>query len=71
MKLKETHITENKAIASYIELDSSYQYKCPICGEIQEMIDLTEREEANFKKGDSVYYECEFCEAITEVTCGD
>lgn len=69
MKLKETHMTENKAIASYIELDSSYQYKCPICGEIQEMYDLTEREEANFKKGDSVYYECDFCEAITEVTC--
>ena len=71
MKLKTTHNTSQTAYAFYSELDSSYMYECPICGEIQEMSDLTEREEANFKKGNSVYYECDFCEAITEVTCED
>lgn len=71
MKLKEAYPTENKGVAYYIELDSSYQYECPICREIQDMYDLTEREESHLRKGDSIYYECDFCKTITEVTCGD
>lgn len=71
MKLKTTYTASQTATASYSELDSSYMYECPICGEIQLMSDLTEREEGYLQKGSSVYYQCDFCDTITEVICED
>ena len=71
MKLKTTHNTSQTAYAFYSELDSSYMYECPICGEIQLMSDLTEREEGYLQKGTGVYYQCDFCDTITEVTYED
>ena len=72
MKIDERYINTNKtAKAAYLEIDSCYAYKCPICGEIIYMQDLTEKEEHSIEKGETVYYQCDFCDTITEVTCED
>ncbi len=62
---------ENKAISKYDSYEGCFYYICPNCGLEQDMKDLTVREEGDLEKGESVYYQCDTCETITEVTYED
>lgn len=75
MKIKEnlTEVIpkENKVTSHYDSYEGCFYYICPNCGLEQEMKDLTIREESNLEKGNAIYYQCNSCETIAEVTYED
>lgn len=62
---------ENKVTSDYDPYEGCFYYICPNCGLEQEMKDLTVREEGDLEKGEPVYYQCDTCETIAEVTYED